>query len=62
MAARKISCLTLFDEGGRASMGAAGEQSDGMAAEAELMQEIVKRKFSKEGRNIIKDVLWGLHG
>ena len=29
MAARKISCLTLFDEGGRASMGAAGEQGAG---------------------------------
>jgi len=62
MAARKISGLTLFDEGGRASVGAAGEHSEGIAMEAELAHEIAERKLSKEERNITKDVLWGLHG
>jgi len=47
MAARKISGLTLFDEGGRASVGAAGEQSEGIAMEAELAQEIAERRLSK---------------
>jgi len=62
MAARKISGLTLFDEGGRASVGAAGEQSEGIAMEAELAQEIAERRLSKEERNAIKDILWGLCG
>ena len=43
-------------------MGAAGEQGDGRSAEAELAQEIAERRLSKEERNVIKDILWGLHG
>lgn len=43
-------------------MGAAGEQGAGIAMEAELAHELAERKLSKEGRNVIKDVLWGLCG
>ena len=43
-------------------MGAAGEQSDGMAVEAELAHELSERNLLKGERNVIKDVLWGLHG
>lgn len=43
-------------------MGAAGEQSDGMAVEAELAHELAERKLSKGERNVIKDVEWGLCG
>ena len=43
-------------------MSAAGEQSDGIAMEAELAQEIAERRLSKEERNVIKDILWGLCG
>jgi hypothetical protein len=43
-------------------VGAAGEQGAGRSAEAELAQELAERKLSKEERNVIKDVLWGLHG
>ena len=42
-------------------MGAAGEQCDAVATEAELTHEIVERKLLKEERNIVTDVEWGLH-
>ena len=43
-------------------MGAAGEQGAGIVMEAELAHELAERKLSKEERNVIKDVIWGLRG
>ena len=44
------------------SVGAAGEQGAEIAMEVELAHELSERRLSKGERNIIKDVLWGLHG